>query len=921
MNKRLLVGLFSAFMAMAPWCGNALETQNIDAPHLNLTDGCENCHFAGLEPGDCTVRCHTSNVPPYADTVAPVAVTHQGLACQACHNPHVSLQTGGITGSFTGANAYTGGLPTDPGYNPNTGTTTLTGVTPTPDASWAAKTSAERGMILWVNNGETNLDAQGQTVIGKSSFEVKAIAGDTVTVRGDMSAITPGSFELRRGQLIAKAVTKTVGESYKQGTIAVQFPASVAQPFVDTTNNNGICQVCHTAYDAQTNPTGTTHWSNDGAGADHNPTQACTSCHRHDSGFLVTGCNACHQGVGDDGVPVAYPAQMAVPSTGSLTAGQHQLHAVDYAYPCATCHVGTGMDRVNDPLHPIADGKIQIGFNIGKYMGYLTSYGGQTGVAYEGTNHTKVPYGAPMTCGTVYCHSNGKPVRLNCNTSTTNTTPKWDGSDIATSDPQADGVKCNNCHGFQNATGAQNIITSGAHQKHVNSYLKIACYVCHADTAQQVGGGTPTNYNGQSELLPNKTKHANAAYDIKGSGVYNGNAVVLDSTLPAGAAGKWDPVAKTCITACHTPANRTTANVWTATDTETCPNACNDLDGVPVKNADPVILPYANPMDPINTADVSQAFVYANDPNTLHLKIKSYDTDNMDVVMNQCRKGSDPTAPTKGGHYNQAGFIRTIMGGDQCNTFVYDAVFPNTGSSDKELTCRFSDTKLTATGGKMCWTYALADNDPTSYATLAANNWVAPVANVNDGLKAPYSAGVNPVDWACINPTTNSAVVINDPMNNIKPEVTKSVSVTGKRVSLTLTVNDPDQIDSTKQAYWAAKFGRSGGHAANTNHYVQINWAGEALTKETGANAVPSNAEALPMSATGGSKTYFYDFDTYAGTNDSTTTTVANANAGTGKLKTNVWIQAYICDNHMAGTDLQMEKDCQSYGWFNVVFN
>ena len=868
MNKKLLVGVFSAFMAMSPWIGNAAQT--IDAPHLNLTSGCENCHFAGLAPGDCTTNCHQSNLPPYADTVSPVAITHQGLACQACHNPHVSLQGTGITGAYTAIDTTT-----------SPGMTILSGVNPTPDASWAAKTSAQRGMILWVPDGTTE----------NASYEVKAVdaTAGTVTVKGTVAAAS-GSFDLRRGQLIAQKVTKTAGESYKVGTLPVQFPATQGQPFVDTVNGTpkGICQVCHTA---------TTHWKSDGTLQDHNAGLACTSCHKHDAGFLVTGCNACHQGVGDDGVPVA-SNQLAIPTTGSATAGQHQIHAVDYAFPCATCHVGTGMDRINDPQHPIADGKIQIGFNWGKYLGYLTKYNGQSGVTYEGTNHTQIDTtgAAPMTCDNVYCHSDGKAVRLGCATATTNSSPKWDGS---SADPQGDTEKCNNCHGYTIAFA--NPMSSGKHTIHGG----LTCNNCHSATVA-LDSATPPH-----AVIATKANHANGTYDIKGGGIYWGAPITLEGTIAYGTMGGWDPTTKRCTVVCH---GGNAPAAWVPNDTATCPDVCST-----VSNADPVILPYAFPNDPINTADVSQAFVYANDPNTLHMRIRAYDPDNMDPVMNQCRKGSDPANPTKGGHYNQEGFIRTVFA-DQCQSFS-NTVFPNAGASDKELTCRYSTAKLAATGGKFCWTYIISDNDPTSYNTLASGNWTALRTNLSDGIAAPYSLGVNPVEWACINPTINPAVVIDDPMNNVLPEVTKTITKSGKQITLTFNAKDTDQVDSAKQAYWQGKYPtRTGGHSVSANHYIQVNWSNEAMTIE---KSTPTNPTALQFTASGGSKSYSYDYNSYIGTTDAVTITNTTGQLkplGTGKARTNVWIQAFVCDNHMLGTDINMARDCYDTGWFQVFF-
>ncbi len=68
----------------------------------------------------------------------------------------------------------------------------------------------------------------------------------------------------------------------------------------DPTENDGLCQVCHTA---------TTYHTKDGTGAPHNDGDDCTSCHPHEAGFMPTGgdCTSCHAtvqdlaGVGPDG--------------------------------------------------------------------------------------------------------------------------------------------------------------------------------------------------------------------------------------------------------------------------------------------------------------------------------------------------------------------------------------------------------------------------------------------------------------------------------------------------------------------------------------------------------------------------------------------------------------------------------------------
>ncbi|MDP2105598.1 MAG: hypothetical protein Q8J76_06350, partial [Desulfobulbaceae bacterium] len=333
MNKRLLIGMFIALMAMVPSSGYAFQT--IDAPHFNVdsnggSEDCTYCHFANYQPSDC-IRCHANNNAPYGDSTAPLVSTHQNLDCQACHNPHVSLQATGIAGTYSGVSANT----------PSAGLTTLSGVTPTPEVSWVEKTGPGRGMILWIANGTNDPDNPEP-----ASFEVEAVdaGAGTVTVKGNVS-LAAGNFDLRRGQLIAKKVTKTAASSYRQGDLPVQFPTQGSPSiFIDTQNGanpTGVCQVCHTA---------TAYWKNDGSATTHNANLPCTQCHQHSSGFMVTGCTACHPGPGPDGPPTIM-GEMALPPTGSQTPGMHTIHATTsgYNFPCGTCHYGTGMDRINAP--------------------------------------------------------------------------------------------------------------------------------------------------------------------------------------------------------------------------------------------------------------------------------------------------------------------------------------------------------------------------------------------------------------------------------------------------------------------------------------------------------------------------------------------------------------------------------------------
>lgn len=782
MNKKLLVGMFSAFMAMVPLTGYADQT--IDSPHVNVdsnggTEDCTYCHFANYQPSDC-VRCHSNNNAPYGDGTAPLVSTHKNLDCQACHNPHVSLQAAGIAGAYTGITANT----------PSTGMTTLTGVTPTPDVSWAEKTGPERGMILWIANGT---DAQGNPQ--SASFEIKGIdaTAGTVVVKGDVP-VASGNFDLRRGQLIAKKVTKTAASSYRQGDLPVEFPSQGSTSiFIDTVNATptGVCQVCHTQ---------TAYWKNDGSAVTHNADKACTQCHKHSSGFLVTGCTACHPGAEPDGAPTVYPDQMALPSTGSETAGQHLIHATDqgYNFPCATCHYGTGMDRINAPTNPVKGDGIQIGFNWGTFKGYLTSYNGQStvdGVAphasYVGTNYTTVTNtGAvgdgSLTCSNVYCHSDGTALRRGCATAMPNTSPAWDGSSV---DPQGDTVKCNNCHGY--TTGLTNIISTGKHTTHVQS-LNIPCYACHGDTVSAGGNGEVST--DKVSVLTNKTNHANAVYNIKGSGTYYGTPLLLDSAIISGT-GNWNPTTKNCTVTCHNYQRN-----WTANDTGSCPDPCVGL---------------------INDNPTVNAQCSNVDNNTIILDITMDDPDRNDPVKKQCA-----AAQGKTGYNNAAGGVNVVYGGGAAWTGLAEKNQEWLGVTGDGVTVtrvaqvyplaavKAPNPAITGHNNPFVYLSIKAwDNGPGAQANALADN----VLNPGEGWGWPIQTDPATAFMTCeLNP--NFDTMLNQPAH-----IDFTVGqVNNNTITITDKSTDPDYNNVAKADYYdALKAGGNAGHRGQPG-YVHI---------------------------------------------------------------------------------------------------
>ena len=776
MNKKLIVGMLAALMAMAPWCGYAAQT--IDSPHSGLgnhnsdlgtagadgsVESCIYCHNqAELNADNECKDCHTSDTGPYGTnaagaSLAPFAKTHEDLGknkfkCTACHNPHVSLQETTLTGDFTVSSVS---------YDAVTGKSTLTGLSAVPDTNWVTKSGVDqfRGMILWVEVDGTT------TPPDMASYEVQSIvagataAESSVTVQGEVP-LTTGSFDLRRGQLIAKNVTKDLTKNYREGDIAVQFPSQGSTSiYIDTLHGStptGVCQVCHTQ---------TAYWRSDGTLTEHNADQVCTTCHLHSSGFKVTGCTACHSGPDPDGAPIVAD-DMAKPPTGSQTVGMHAVHAtplgadgtIGYNYSCDTCHYGTGMDRIND-LADYRDG-IQIGFKTDKYpQGYFTSYKGQAGVTYQGTNHTTVTndggVGADnLKCSNVYCHSNGKSVRLGCATSLENTSPAWDGL----VDPQSDTVKCNNCHGY--ARNIANPIASGTHITHVSGQ-GIPCAWCHADTVNTTGA------------IVDRTKHANGVYDLKASGTF-GTAIGFT----------YNPTTRTCtnMTGCH--ASGTAPYAWgkgpastNPPDTETCIPEATVCD--PVTNPDALVN-----LDPVMSATVVNV-----DPNTIMITDSSVDYDRVDPVKNLCQDGGFNATTSATLKYQT---LDTIMGN-------YDDPATLDGQPHKPYVKTYRnayvDTTTDPASPRVYYNYAAIDNAPQSPPNAAQADYEG-----NGVTWSGWKAHVmTPLDMT----KTNTHPIM---------DYTISIVRTGPntcQVTLTDLTVDPDNNDPDKQAYFGS--GHNGG--------------------------------------------------------------------------------------------------------------
>ncbi len=318
--------------------------------------------------------------------------------------------------------------------------------------------------------------------------------------------------------------------------------------------NKGICQVCHS----------TTGYYNPEANGHY--TDKCTTCHQHSDSFAAD-CSSCH------GFPPVFssprPLDGLVVSpveTGSVTAGAHEKHATDTAYPlvtdgnfnftrssynfsCNTCHT----DGMVTPT--TADNQIQMGFAINGDDGTGTKYDGHTllnGYTYAETSNTTITSNGLMTCENTYCHSDGTSV--SSGVVPPNTSPAWDDS-FPDKCPQSDGTpcytchiyphpdgyscddchsypfpstftnnvvpypyKCNQCHGYPPAYDNDAPKANAGHLIHGWVNERMQCSSCHYAT---VAGGME---------ITNPENHANGVYDV----VPNPNIARFDYTYDVG---------------------------------------------------------------------------------------------------------------------------------------------------------------------------------------------------------------------------------------------------------------------------------------------------------------------------------------------------------------------------------------------------
>ncbi len=581
----------------------------IDAPH-NGTNGivCSDCHtysvwwqfsptsqspaphsHTDIVDSICT-RCHRDG----GSALSVNSHSSQGMgnmhrtelgdwstACTDCHDPHIQAQLYWLGTEDADLLLVTGTIVASSLHavlNPDgSGTTTFqyTSIVAkdgwSDTALWSAKTGIGRGMILVVSREN-----------GENTFEITNVDAGTseITVQGIINGSFDGAnFGITYGQLIKSNIN----------SVDIKFFDPKNGDFVDTANNHGLCQVCHT----QTN-----HFKKDDAdpASDHqsaidgnNKVGAeanCIMCHMHNRGFgpgsdsgqhkshLAGGmlCTSCHaQGIPDPLTSTLCDACHQDGAGGSPNATDYRANWDNEAYKlsCDGCHNGrafidTLVMATNGHERLVGEGWIRnypctyCHNHTVNSDGTLTDYhvNGQVDVAID-PQWSIVGQSAPSydpsteVCSNTYCHSDGTAI-----------TPEmrayaWTGGHRACNSchghsPEEAGT-CNSCHADgrvltpdQEWMSAMPMYTNGgAGTDRANSHMRhlftgYSCDQCHDLTV--VGGCLDCHGSTVPSGIMTETQHINGAYHVN-----------RQKNVSFKGGGSYNPATKTCSnTACHT---------------------------------------------------------------------------------------------------------------------------------------------------------------------------------------------------------------------------------------------------------------------------------------------------------------------------------------------------------------------------------
>ena len=260
---------------------------------------------------------------------------------------------------------------------------------------------------------------------------------------------------------IRRVINTMDGSNWPNGTPAntVYFlnQTSMGDDSKARTSSNRICEVCHSQnrfHDYST----TSNLTHGGALNHPTPKQACTNCHKHNTGFKAA-CGGCHgnpptQAVygGDYGL-IGNPRPSYALTTGQV--GAHDTHVNQRSMVCDTCHyINNGGIKM-----PNQSGSIQIGFfgfggkvTSGTYTPYSSmdrGYRIASGTPNSTIAAAVTDYPSANRCAGVYCHGGGVKVGQTQVkaplTGGSNNTPRWD---AAGQDQQRRAVRRNTSDGW-----------------------------------------------------------------------------------------------------------------------------------------------------------------------------------------------------------------------------------------------------------------------------------------------------------------------------------------------------------------------------------------------------------------------------------------------------------------------------------------
>ncbi len=487
----------------------SLQAYSLDYPHNSVNNiGCSSCHYVYADepsylppwtnhtPADIDDTqynalcwsCHNDSTAPYVRTHSSLQIDSDygnwAVECKTCHNPHYQKQVlsyGDVSHLYSGISTD---IQTDV---PVAGKSQLTKTT----AGWTVDQFApyvgdDIYYVLLPNISKSNK---------RFGYKILSNTADTITVEGMITGATVGvdTFAITYGKLIKNTIKldDIIGANPpKSGDKTVKFINTTGvDSFADgNATLVGVCEVCHTK---------TLYHRNDATGdQSHNPTARCTDCHLHTKGFKPV-CDICH------GEPPVVNVANGGPSglvskngtTGSTTAGAHDLHVNVENFSCPTCHY----NHIADSKHNV-DFTVTLGFSLfGTYNG--GSYDGQTNVVYNSSEiNTTVDNTGAMTCTNLYCHGmiNGSKWGSGMDTA-----PKWNSSY----------VNCGSCHLADSA----NTPTLGSHFTHTSgTRLTLACTICHENY-------TNVHVNNEANVSFSSTDGR-----VNG-GSYNGTLTMLDA--------------------------------------------------------------------------------------------------------------------------------------------------------------------------------------------------------------------------------------------------------------------------------------------------------------------------------------------------------------------------------------------------------